>query len=96
MLVLGVESSCDETAAALLEETPEGGTRLLSSVVSTQIPLHRMYGGVIPELASRNHSANIPGVLVTFANLINVYDVLNAKKLVVDKAALAKIEEVFA
>lgn len=63
MLVLGVESSCDETAAALLEETPEGGTRLLSSVVSTQIPLHRMYGGVIPELASRNHSANIPGVL---------------------------------
>ena len=41
-------------------------------------------------------AANIPGVVVTFANLINVYDVLNAKKLVVDKAALAKIEEVFA
>ena len=40
--------------------------------------------------------ANIPGVLVTFANLINVYDILNAKKLVVDKAALAKSEEVFA
>ena len=39
---------------------------------------------------------NIPGVLVTFANLINVYDILNAKKLVVDQAALAKIEEVFA
>ena len=39
---------------------------------------------------------NIPGCEVTFANLINVYDVLNAKKLVVDKAALAKIEEVFA
>ena len=41
-------------------------------------------------------AANIPGVLVTFANLINVYDILNAKKLVVDKAALAKIEEVLA
>ena len=41
-------------------------------------------------------AANIPGILVTFANLINVYDILNAKKLVVDKAALAKIEEVFA
>ena len=41
-------------------------------------------------------AANIPGILVTFANLINVYDVLNAKKFVVDKAALAKIEEVFA
>ena len=43
-----------------------------------------------------NSAANIPGVLVTFANLINVYDILNAKKLVVDQAALAKIEEVFA
>ena len=41
-------------------------------------------------------AANIPGILVTFANVINVYDILNAKKLVVDKAALAKIEEVFA
>ena len=41
-------------------------------------------------------AANIPGILVTFANLINVYDILNTQKLVVDKAALAKIEEVFA
>ena len=41
-------------------------------------------------------AANIPGVQVAFANVINVYDILNAKKLVVDKAALAKIEEVFA
>ena len=41
-------------------------------------------------------AANIPGILVTFANLINVYDILNAQKLVVDKTALAKIEEVFA
>ena len=41
-------------------------------------------------------AANIPGILVTFANLINVYDILDAQKLVVDKAALAKIEEVFA
>ena len=41
-------------------------------------------------------AANIPGILVTFANLINVYDILNAQKLVVDKAALAKIEEGFA
>ena len=39
---------------------------------------------------------NIPGIMVTFANLINVYDILNAKKFVVDQAALAKIEEVFA
>lgn len=64
MLVLGIESSCDETAAALLEEVEgEPQPRVLSSVISTQIPLHRMYGGVIPELASRNHSVNLPVVL---------------------------------
>ncbi len=65
MLVLGIESSCDETAAALIEASGEGsgGAQLLSSVISTQIPLHRLYGGVIPELASRNHSANIRPVI---------------------------------
>lgn len=63
MLVLGIESSCDETAVALIEDTGSGQPQLLSSVISTQIPLHRMYGGVIPELASRNHSANLPAVL---------------------------------
>ena len=64
------------------------------------------HGGIVFAPKPRDYSytlnkkvksaANIPGVLVTFANLINVYDILNAKKLVVDKAALAKIEEVFA
>ena len=63
MLVLGIESSCDETAVALIEDTGSAQPQLLSSVISTQIPLHRMYGGVIPELASRNHSANLPAVL---------------------------------
>lgn len=64
MLVLGIESSCDETAVALIEERPGAAQPcLLSSVISTQIPLHRLYGGVIPELASRNHSTNLPGVL---------------------------------
>lgn len=64
MLVLGIESSCDETAVSLIEETAgETQPRVLSSVISTQIPLHRLYGGVIPELASRNHSSNLPGVL---------------------------------
>lgn len=64
MLVLGIESSCDETAVSLVEEVAgETPPRVLSSVISTQIPLHRLYGGVIPELASRNHSTNLPGVL---------------------------------
>lgn len=64
MRILGIESSCDETAAALLETSDSGsGVRVLSSVISTQIPLHRLYGGVIPELASRNHSGCLPSVL---------------------------------
>ena len=64
MKLLAIESSCDETAVALLESsTAPGGARLLSSVVATQIPLHRLYGGVIPELASRNHTGRLPSVL---------------------------------
>ncbi|UCG14073.1 MAG: tRNA (adenosine(37)-N6)-threonylcarbamoyltransferase complex transferase subunit TsaD [Deltaproteobacteria bacterium] len=51
MKVLGIESSCDETAAAVVED----GCRILSSVVSSQIAIHRPYGGVVPELASRQH-----------------------------------------
>ena len=51
MLVLGIESSCDETAAAVLKD----GRELLSNVISTQIPIHTLYGGVVPEIASRNH-----------------------------------------
>lgn len=63
MRVLGIESSCDETAVAVLEDAPSGGARILSSLVSSQIPLHRQYGGVIPELASRNHSGRLPSLL---------------------------------
>jgi N6-L-threonylcarbamoyladenine synthase len=50
-LILGIESSCDETAAAVVER----GSRTLSSVVASQIALHARYGGVVPELASREH-----------------------------------------
>ncbi len=55
MRVLGIESSCDECAAAVLDEAG----RLRSSVVSSQIPLHAPYGGVVPELASRDHLRRI-------------------------------------
>ena len=50
-LILGIESSCDETAAAVVER----GSRTLSSVVASQIATHARYGGVVPELASREH-----------------------------------------
>ncbi len=59
MRILGIESSCDETAAAVVED----GSRILSSVVSSQIATHSRYGGVVPELASREHlRAIVPAV----------------------------------
>jgi N6-L-threonylcarbamoyladenine synthase len=59
MLVLGIESSCDETAAAVVEN----GRRVLSNVVSSQVDLHREYGGVVPEIASRAHTERMMPVI---------------------------------
>ena len=59
MNILGIETSCDETAAAVVRD----GHEVLSSVVYTQIPLHRPYGGVVPEIASRAHVEKISGVV---------------------------------
>lgn len=58
-LILGIETSCDETAAAVVGE----GQHILSNVVATQIDLHRQYGGVFPELASRQHILTLPPVI---------------------------------
>lgn len=58
MLVLGIETSCDETAAAVADETG----RIVSSVVASQLHLHGEYGGVVPELASRQHLRDLPRV----------------------------------
>ncbi len=55
MLILGIESSCDETAAALVED----GHVVLSNVIASQVKTHRSFGGVVPELASREHLRNI-------------------------------------
>jgi N6-L-threonylcarbamoyladenine synthase len=57
--ILGIESSCDETAAAVLAD----GCQILSSVVASQIDIHRKYGGVVPELASRQHLREIVPVV---------------------------------
>jgi N6-L-threonylcarbamoyladenine synthase len=57
--VLGIETSCDETAAAVVED----GRRVLSNVVYSQIARHQPYGGVVPEIASRAHLETLPGVL---------------------------------
>ena len=52
MKILGIESSCDETAAAVVED----GNKILSNIGATQIPFHKMYNGVVPEIASRKHT----------------------------------------
>ncbi len=59
MRVLGIETSCDETAAAVVED----GARALSDVVSSQVDVHRRWGGVVPELASRNHVVQVMPVV---------------------------------
>ncbi|MBR6110276.1 MAG: tRNA (adenosine(37)-N6)-threonylcarbamoyltransferase complex transferase subunit TsaD [Clostridia bacterium] len=58
-LILGIESSCDETAASVVR----AGRGVLSASVHTQIPIHRLYGGVVPEIASRSHTERIGGVV---------------------------------
>ena len=59
MLILGIESSCDETAASVCEFLENGEKRILSSAVASQIEIHRLYGGVVPEIAGRAHSEAI-------------------------------------
>jgi N6-L-threonylcarbamoyladenine synthase len=65
MRILGIETSCDETSAAVVEETGEPGRpwAVRSNVVSSQIAIHRDWGGVVPELASRQHIRDIPMVV---------------------------------
>ncbi len=62
MIVLGIESSCDETAACVLE-LKEERPRILSEQISSQIQLHAEYGGVVPELAAREHLGNLPYIV---------------------------------
>ena len=59
MYILGIESYCDETAAAVVED----GRRVLSNVVASQVEEHRLYGGVVPEIASRRHAEAISDVV---------------------------------
>jgi N6-L-threonylcarbamoyladenine synthase len=74
-LILGIESSCDETAAAVVER----GARTLSSVVASQISTHATYGGVVPELASREHlRAIVPVVREALAQAQITFDDLDA------------------
>ena len=65
MRILGIETSCDETSAAVVEETGDAAKpwAIRSNVVASQVPIHREWGGVVPELASRQHIRDICGVV---------------------------------
>ena len=62
-LILGIESSCDETAASLITENEEGMPIVLSNIISSQVDIHREFGGVVPELAARSHIEKIDWIV---------------------------------
>ncbi len=62
-LILGIESSCDETAASLITENDEGFPVVLSNIVSSQVEVHKEFGGVVPELAARSHIEKIDWIV---------------------------------
>jgi N6-L-threonylcarbamoyladenine synthase len=63
MKILGIESSCDETGVAVLDVSADGSSTILGEVLASQVSLHELYGGVVPELASREHMRSLPLLL---------------------------------
>ena len=62
-LILGIESSCDETAASIVSEDNHGNPVVLSNIVSSQVDIHKKFGGVVPELAARSHIEKIDWIV---------------------------------
>ena len=62
-LILGIESSCDETAASLITENEQGIPIILSNVISSQVDIHKKFGGIVPELAARSHIEKIDWIV---------------------------------
>ena len=62
-LILGIESSCDETAASLITENKQGMPIVLSNIISSQVEVHKEFGGVVPELAARSHIEKIDWIV---------------------------------
>ena len=76
-VILGIETSCDETAASIVQENNDGSIKILSNIVSSQFDIHKEFGGVVPELAARSHAEKID--LITnkaiFESGINLKDI---------------------
>ena len=62
-IILGIESSCDETAASIVTENEQGMPVILSNIVSSQVEVHKEFGGVVPELAARAHIEKIDWIV---------------------------------
>ena len=58
-IILGIETSCDETAASIIQENEDGCVKILSNIVSSQVDIHKEFGGIVPELAARSHAEKI-------------------------------------
>tara|TARA_B100001059_G_scaffold123141_1_gene123038 strand:+ start:243 stop:1316 length:1074 start_codon:yes stop_codon:yes gene_type:complete len=67
-LILGIESSCDETAASLITENEQGKPLVLSNVISSQVDVHKKFGGIVPELAARSHIEKIDHIVLKAIN----------------------------
>src|SRR3989338_7322048 len=77
MKILGIETSCDETAMSVIEVITGNKIKILSNVVSSQVKLHAKYGGVVPSLAAREHVKNIKHVFNLALNKAKIKDFKN-------------------
>lgn len=79
-IILGIETSCDETAISILEADQKGNYKILSNVVSSQIKVHAPFGGVVPSLAKREHQKNLIPILKTSLNEAGFIQTQSAKR----------------
>ena len=78
MIVLGIETTCDETAAAVVERFEDGHGKILSNVVLSQVAEHAAFGGVVPEIAARAHVETLDGIIAkAMAQAGRDYDVID-------------------
>jgi len=90
MIILGIETSCDETAASIIEVTARNNIKVLSNVISSQVKLHAKYGGVVPSLAAREHVKNIKHVFNLALKKANLHRSALGKMAGIDLVAVTR------
>ena len=71
-IVLGIETSCDETSVSIVKEKTKFEQEILSNIVNSQVKIHEKSGGVIPEMAARSHSTIIDKLIITAVHMANI------------------------